>query len=286
MEHDNGSLSWLQGLEEFLEFKNDQETKKFVEFLLKLLYSETPILNHSNAAGMVYAISQLRKYAKNDIFDAFHKYYRYKFNPTHLADAFSRGQVSSKIWLVTELAKVQHKFDNIVILAGWYGQLVKYFDNIEFKKIRNIDIDQTACLISDDIFNLELIQDYKVKAVCADIQSLTLTKKGYEFQIENFKNNDQKKFPERFLPNLIINTSAEHMTEDWFNSIRFKELESNPIVVIQSNNLFDIEEHVNCVHSIDHMKKKFPMQEILYEGELQFQGYKRIMLIGKHDKLR
>jgi len=71
------------------------------------------------------------------------------------------------------------------------------------------------------------------------------------------------------------------MTETWFDAIRFKEVESNPIVVIQSNNLFDIEEHVNCVYSIDHMKKKFPMREILYEGELQLQGYKRIMLIGR-----
>jgi hypothetical protein len=29
------------------------------------------------------------------------------------------------------------------------------------------------------------------------------------------------------------------------------------------------------------MKKKFPMREIYYEGELQLKGYKRVMLIGK-----
>ena len=69
--------------------------------------------------------------------------------------------------------------------------------------------------------------------------------------------------------------------EDWFHQIRFKKLDSNPIVAIQSNNMFDIEEHVNCVHSVDHMKKKFPMSEVLYEGELQLKGYKRFMLIGK-----
>jgi hypothetical protein len=83
------------------------------------------------------------------------------------------------------------------------------------------------------------------------------------------------------LPNLIINTSAEHMTEEWFHQIRFKEMESNPIVAIQSNNMFDGEGHINCVYSADHMKKKFPMKEVLYEGELQLKGYKRVMIIGR-----
>ena len=71
------------------------------------------------------------------------------------------------------------------------------------------------------------------------------------------------------------------MTEEWFHQIRFKELESNPIVAIQSNNMFDGEGHINCVHSADHMKKKFPMKEVLYEGELQLKGYKRVMIIGR-----
>jgi hypothetical protein len=115
--------------------------------------------------------------------------------------------------------------------------------------------------------------------VCADINNLTLHKNGYEWKIENFKDN--KTYSEKFLPDLIINTSSEHMTEEWFNQLRFKQIESNPIVAIQSNNLLSGDGHINCVHSIDHMKKKFPMKEILYEGELQLKGYKRVMLIGR-----
>ena len=80
---------------------------------------------------------------------------------------------------------------------------------------------------------------------------------------------------------MVINTSAEHMTEDWFHQLRFKNLESNPIVAIQSNNMFDGDGHINCVYSSDHMKKKFPMKEVLFEGELQLKGYKRVMLIGR-----
>jgi len=129
------------------------------------------------------------------------------------------------------------------------------------------------------LFNYDKLAEYSVKSVVSDINETVLHKNGYELPIENFKTGAT--FTEKFLPNLVINSSSEHMTEDWFNRIRHKSMDSPPIVAIQSNNLFDIPEHVNCVHSIDHMKKKFPMKEILFEGELQLSGYKRVMLIGK-----
>lgn len=279
-EIDKSAISWLHGLQEFFKFQNDEISSNYVDFILKLLYANNPAIAITEEADIVEFIGTLRKFADNNIFNAFHKYYREEHNPNHLQDAFSRGQVQSKIWLVTELAKIKNSFSNTLILAGWYGQLLRYFNNIQFDSVRIVELDKIACLISDDIVNLDLIQDYKVKAVHADINTLTLTKKGYEFQIENFKNPEQKKFNERFSPDLIINTSAEHMDEKWYEAIRFKEFENKPLVVIQSNNLFDVEEHINCVHSIDHMKKNYPMSEIFYEGELQLKGYKRIMLIG------
>jgi hypothetical protein len=154
-----------------------------------------------------------------------------------------------------------------------------YDEKMSSNKFRIVEVDKQACNSSDYIFNLSNLENYKVKAVNANINELTLHKNGYEWDVENFK--EGSKYSEKFLPDLIINTSAEHMTEDWFHQIRFKELESDPIVAVQSNNLFDIPEHINCVHSIDHMKKKFPMREILFEGELQLKGYKRVMLIGR-----
>jgi hypothetical protein len=165
-------------------------------------------------------------------------------------------------------------------MAGWFGQLKNIYDKrLTYAKMRIAEIDKSACETSDYIFNLTNLENHKVKAVNVDINNLTLHKNGYEWTVENFKEGTE--YSEKFLPNLIINTSAEHMSEEWFHQLRFKQLESNPIVVIQSNNLFDIPEHVNCVHSVDHMKKKFPMKEILYEGELQLKGYKRVMLIGR-----
>ena len=199
-----------------------------------------------------------------------------------LSDAMSRSQVRSKVWLVNELKQIKRAYKNVALLAGWYGQLVDLFgadDNINFRKFRNVELDREACLESDYNFNLRRLEEHKVKAVNADINNLTLHSTGYEWEVENFKSGE--KYTEKFLPELIINTISEHMTTEWSDKIRFKPWEEKPIVAIQNNNYFDLDEHINCVHSIDHMKKIFPMSEILYEGELQLKGYKRVMLIGK-----
>lgn len=196
-------------------------------------------------------------------------------------DAFSRSQIKSKFWLIKELAKVQKHYVNVLVLAGWFGQTKSIYEKfLTYQKMRMVELDRHGCEISDYVFNLSNLENHKVKSIIADINNLTLHKNGYEWTVENFKESE-KNYNEKFLPDLIINTSAEHMTEEWFHQIRFKQLKSNPIVAIQSNNMFDIDEHVNCVHSVDHMKKKFPMKEVLYEGELQLKGYKRVMLIGR-----
>jgi hypothetical protein len=186
----------------------------------------------------------------------------------------------SKIWLVEELAKINTNYDNVAVMAGWFGQIKTIYDKrLTYSKMRILELDKEACETSDYIFNITNLENYKVKAVCTNINELTLHKNGYEWDVENFK--DGTKYSEKFLPDLIINTSAEHMSEEWFHQIRFKQLESAPIVAIQSNNMFDGEGHINCVYSADHMKKKFPMKEVLYEGELQLKGYKRVMIIGR-----
>ena len=226
-----------------------------------------------------------RQFLNDKIFRGINNLFKSNADRNAINDAFSRSQIKSKIWLIEELENVRQSLSNpvykqVMVMAGWFGQIKSIYDaRLTYRKMRIIELDRSACEVSDYIFNLAELENYKVKAVNADINNLTLHKNGYEWDVENFKENT--KYGEKFLPDLIINTSAEHMTEEWFNQIRFKEMESNPIVAIQSNNLFEIPDHINCVHSVDHMKKKFPMKEILFEGELQLKGYKRVMLIGR-----
>ena len=271
----------LFGLEEYLKFKDKNNEVEFTRNIVKILDSdnvEIALLNY-------YLTTVSERNEEDKIFRSINTYRKTHDDYSPIHDAMSRSQIRSKIWLINELDTVRLQltdtaYYNVLVIAGWFGQLRSIYDRkLTYRKMRFLDIDKSACETSDYIFNLSSLDNYKVKSICADINNVVLYKNGYEWDVENFKENS--KFTEKFSPDLIINTSAEHMNEDWYHQIRFKELESNPIVAIQSNNMFDGEGHVNCVHSVNHMKKKFPMKEVLYEGELQLKGYKRVMIIGR-----
>ena len=290
MENGIGHVHWLHGLTDYFEFTGEQEPKKFVEFILKLLYADNPVITTTEESGMSEFVHTLRKYVSSDIIDVLYKYYREGYDPMPLQDAFSRGQVNSKIWLTEELAKVSDNFKTIYHLGGWYGQLTWYFKNrISFDKYRNFDIDESACRISDTVVNLQHLEGYKVKSVQMGLPLWTdtdesknmswITRTGCEYSIKNFTSGNE--FKEKTQPDLIINTSAEHMPSIWFDKFVNRPQATDPVFVIQSNNLFDAEGHVNCVHSIEHMLKKFPLTRLDYSGELQLPGYKRFMVIGR-----
>lgn len=281
-ENSAGALQWLHGLEDYFEFTNNEDSNRYVQFLLKLLYANNPTIATTEHSSMEEFVYTLRKFTNSSMLDILYKYYRAGYNTIPLQDAFSRGQVQSKIWLATELAKIKTDFNTAFILAGWFGQLTHYLEhaNISCNKIRIMDIDPFACEISDKIFNASNLENYKIKSVEYNITMPDkLYHSGLEYTIKNY--NDGKILTEKTMPDLVINTSAEHFEEEWFHKFVLKKFKTDPLFVIQSNNLFEVPEHVNCVHSIDHMKKKFPMAEVLFEGELQLKGYKRFMVIGR-----
>lgn len=75
--------------------------------------------------------------------------------------------------------------------------------------------------------------------------------------------------------NLIINTSCEHMDNTWF-----EKLPAGQMVLLQTNDYFENEQHSNCCEDLEAAKAKYPMSELLYAGELDTQLYNRFMLIG------
>ena len=271
------NIEFIHGLHEYALYKSESDVAENLDNILKILYSDN-ISKHLILDVLMNSSGENTRY-----FRFVRDFVKKGKNLKILSDAFSRSQMRSKIWLVDELAKIMPNPRNVVLMAGWYGQLIDLFgdkdiDKITFRKFRNIEIDKECCIESDYNFNLRRLEEHKVKAVNADINNLTLHENGYEWEVETFKTGE--KYVEKFLPDLIINTSSEHMSTEWFNQIRFKKWTKKPLVVIQNNNFFGISEHVNCVHSVDHMKKVFPMEKVLFEGELQLKGYKRVMLIG------
>jgi hypothetical protein len=82
------------------------------------------------------------------------------------------------------------------------------------------------------------------------------------------------------MPDTIINTSCEHIPnfKEWYNKIP-----AGKLVILQSNNFFELDEHINCVNDLDDFASQAPLSEILYEGELDLSkhvNYTRFMRIG------
>ena len=269
------TLNWIRGLHRYFEYTGNNQAKTFMAFLEKSLYADNPVINTTNQKGMIEFIGTIRKFAPDQVFDIFHKYFRHGYDPIALQDGFSRGQVESKIWISEELKKINSHYSNIILLAGWYGQLRLYLDavGISYDNITTIDFDENAGKISDEIFNNSLIENWKMKSCTQDI--LDITQYESHCVVPLVKGNGET-FNKNISADLIVNTSTEHMSEEWFYKIK-----TDSVIAIQSNNLFDIPEHINCVTSIDSMKKKFKFKELFYEGEKDLWGYKRFMLIGK-----
>ena len=53
------------------------------------------------------------------------------------------------------------------------------------------------------------------------------------------------------------------------------------IFALQSNNMFHLEEHINCVHNVKELESKSELSNILYSGTLEMpNGYERYMVIA------
>jgi len=182
-----------------------------------------------------------------------------------LLDSFSPNQFKSKLKLVEHIDKLNilTKESEIVIFGSWYGSiLIPAFYN-KVKKITCID--QDAKVISRAKYNL--FKDFNVDFITGDV---------FEFR-DSYKNAD-----------LFINTSCEHMKsmKEWGPAPTYKNPWWNRVspayFAFQSNNMYDIEGHINCVSSIEEFKYQMPDKaEILVEDKIIDDRGTRFMLIGK-----
>jgi hypothetical protein len=175
-------------------------------------------------------------------------------------DAFSSGQISSKIWLCEELEKINHISKLTWIYGGWYSVTAfllftrgKY--NVE--QISSFDLDQSVEEPS------RLLNE---NWVC----------NGGRFQ--SFTCDCNYIMP--VVADCIINTSTEHFqNKQWFDNIP-----KGTLVILQGNNM-NHDDHVSHFTSLEDYISHFPLTETLYTGELDFTypdwGFTRYMLIGR-----
>lgn len=187
-----------------------------------------------------------------------------------LTDALSIGQLKSKMWLIDHLP---NNLGIVFICAGWYAVLasIMFESNLRFDKIRSFDIDKSCANIADTFNRKYVVNGWKFKASTLDIHKLT-----YPLTYTTYR-KDGSSVDLTEMPNTIINTSCEHI--DNFR-LWYDHLPPNVLLCLQTNNYFEIEDHINCSKSLDHFAETTPMSNVLFEGELPLEKYNRFMRIG------
>jgi len=170
-------------------------------------------------------------------------------------DAFWRGQISSKEWLIESLTQYVTKPSSVDIHGGWVGVLASllFQSDIPVTTIRSIDIDPWCESISNMMNRMEQIQE-RYRAVTSNMTEI------------------------RSDTDIIINTSCEHITQDEYD-LWLSGLPYNSLLVLQSNN-YIIPEHVRPVNSLIEFESQSQIN-VLWSGELVLPLYTRYMIIGK-----
>ena len=182
-----------------------------------------------------------------------------------LLDSYSPNQFLSKLNLINHIRSLDilNKDSEIVIFGSWYGSILipAFYD--EVKKITCID--QDPKVISRAKYNL--FKDLDVDFITGDV---------FEFR-DQYKTTD-----------LFINTSCEHMKpmREWGPAPEYKnpwwDRVSPAYFAFQSNAMFDIPTHINCVNNIEEFKQQLPDRaEVLIEDEIPDERGTRFTLIGK-----
>lgn len=165
-------------------------------------------------------------------------------------DALSNYQVESKTWLIDELAKLD-KHENALFIGGWLGISSLWLSKTGvINNVTNLDLDEDAIKFSDKLNSANF--NYKA-GIVSDVDEHDLS--AYD---------------------LVINTSAEHMSDDWFDAVP-----KGCTVAIQTNDFHEIKEHINTVSDLAELQDKYLMEELYYIGAVDCDRYTRFMIIGK-----
>lgn len=190
--------------------------------------------------------------------------------PEYPRDAFSKGQLISKAWLLEKLfqhgnlhPQQQH---TVAILGCWIGSLVEpLMQQVNTQRIYGLDSDPGAIQLAEKFNQHHVQNNWQFKGVVADVSVLDTSLMLFETGGELIETT----------PDVVINTSCEHMDNHWFNTAAPHQL-----IVMQTNDSPHYEGHVNVCASVEEMQHRYPMSRVLYAGELRTPAYTRLMQIG------
>lgn len=293
---------WLNGIEEYLQHKNHPQLDVFHDIKNVVLYANPWALKKCVMREIERGQTEHTQEWINIIMSKFidYKYVNHRKllrymchciddeylrtasiwsikwqEKANVNDHFSRGQVLSKLWMVDQLKVLFGKeLGTVVHYGGWYATIAQLlFEHFQIKNYYNIEIDSICIEISEHFNRVQHINNWQFKASQQDCDKIQYKNGAFDTWVQN---RHQESICLNVKPNLIINTSCEHMTDSWFHN-----LPDGMLVCLQTNDYFDNPQHSNCVHGVDEAKQKYPMSTLYYEGEIDTELYNRFMLIGK-----
>jgi hypothetical protein len=175
-----------------------------------------------------------------------------------LAGSFTRDLTASKVWLLTELERIQQDFSTVYILGSWYGNLAVYMKlqpGITADKIILVEKNKEFLTTSRRL--LDLAGTDNVEYMLADANRLDYRQLGDV--------------------GVVINTSLTDMPgRAWFLNIP-----DGTLVVLQAR---DHDPNLNFSSTQD-IIDRFPLSQVLYHGRMQLRDpeteYTRYMVIGR-----
>lgn len=170
-------------------------------------------------------------------------------------DLMSRGQIRSKLWMAQTLKLLGLNTGNTLICGGWYGTLGRLLIESNLcRTVFSLDIDYNVVNLAN-VFNSDL--DSWSRSQWGDCSGEMPYAQNYD---------------------TIINTSCEHF--DNFDGF-LNQLPNDKLLILQSNNFYNANGHVNCHDSLEHFRESVQLDEELFSGSLKLYGYDRYMIIGR-----
>jgi hypothetical protein len=180
-------------------------------------------------------------------------------------NAFSHGQIQSKLWLCETLEPLLPERPHVLVLGTWYSALsfMMLTRNQErYKMITGVDKDPESVEVSNKLLNSWMLgEDAKARTILKDVDKPNSIGSTY---------------------NVIINCSCEHMSSNWFDQV-----DKYQLLCLQTSNMVTDDPTWNITNpnpSMKQFKAKYPMSQILFEGEKVFDYghlvYSRYMIIG------
>jgi hypothetical protein len=169
-------------------------------------------------------------------------------------ESFWKGQVHSKLWLIEKMQEYKLQ-GSIAVYGGWNGVLSNLLFNSDLciSDIESVDLDPTCKTIAETI-NMRYHMQGRFFATTADMCEYTTD------------------------ADVAINTSCEHLTQEQYDKW-LSNIQPGTKVVLQSNNYFDLDEHIRCASNMEEFDRQSNVY-VAYVGEFETPKYTRYMIIG------